>query len=126
MISFTEWLSGRTEQAITEGLRAIRMQGKPYIIPIPSRNVVLKLMKDAEFGEIVVAWIENGKYSEEASYRTNDLQDAINTMRKMAATENDKAQQAPAPQAPRPQVPQAKPHDPSLDHLTYDELSPRP
>lgn len=129
MISFNEWL---TERTLTEGLRAIRLQGKPYTIVVG--NVTLKLMKNAEWGEIVVAWIENGKYNDDASYHTggqdkDHLQDAINTMRDMAQREQKRqaaSQQQQQPPVQAPQAPVQKPDDPSLHHLTYDELSPRP
>lgn len=127
MISFNEWLTGRT---LTEGLRAIRLQGKPYTIVIG--NVTLKLMKSAEWGEIIVAWYQDGHYNDNASYHAGGvdrehLQDAIQTMKSMA--QREQARQAEHQAAYQPQAPapvQQKPYDRSLDQLTYDELSPRP
>jgi hypothetical protein len=46
----------------------------------PGSNIKLVLKRKAETDEWVVAWYENGKYSEAKTYYTNDKQDAIDTM----------------------------------------------
>ena len=40
-------------------------------------------MKVPETGEYKVKWLENGKYSEDKTYYTNDYQDALDTLRAM-------------------------------------------
>lgn len=131
MISFNEWLADR--EVIVEGLRAVRFKesgGKRHMATFG--NVQLRLMKDTETGEFVVAWFEGNKYDENKSYRTDNAQDALGTMSEMGkrllaqqATHQNMITPRPRPQVPAPQS-QEQPYDPGLDHLTYDELSPRP
>ena len=49
----------------------------------PVSNIKLVLKRKSATNEWVVAWYENGKYSEKKSYYTNDKQDAIDTMASM-------------------------------------------
>lgn len=68
MKSFSEWVIG---QSITIG------------------DVTLKIIKDAEWNEYIVNWIENGVVNDDKSYHAGgdspeDLQDAISTMNDMA------------------------------------------
>ncbi len=46
--------------------------------------VKLKLYYDPDIKEYVIRWIENGKWDENKSYHTNDLDDAVGTMHLMA------------------------------------------
>ena len=47
-------------------------------------NVTLKLKRNAEYNEWIVKVYHNGKYSEDESYYTDDKQDAVITMNRMA------------------------------------------
>lgn len=79
-MKFKEWVS-----TISEGLRVVKFKqsgNNPHIATFG--NIQLKLMKDSETGEYVVAYHENGKYQESPSYRTNDMTDAMQTMDSMA------------------------------------------
>lgn len=116
MIKFQDWLE---ERRLNEGLRAVRFKqsgGKPHVANFG--NIQLRLMKSQETGEFVVAWYENGKYNDDKSYHTNDQKDAMGTMDLMAREIIQQQQQKP--------VQKPMQDDPSLHHLTYDELSPRP
>lgn len=63
------------------------MEGRWYPIKgseITIGPVKLKLVKNVEWGEFVVRWIENGKVDDNKSYHTDDLKDAMMTMDAMA------------------------------------------
>jgi len=70
MITFSEWV-------INE------VVGKKIDIG----DVTLQLVKDEEWNEYIVKWIENGVFDDNKSYHTDDLDDAVTTMQDMANRE---------------------------------------
>jgi hypothetical protein len=79
MIKFSEWV-------IKEAI------GRSITIG----DVLLKIIKDTEWNEYIVQWIENGTLNDDKSYHTGgteheDLEDAIGTMRHMAQRESSRS-----------------------------------
>ena len=68
----------RTFNEFMESITAVK--GQEIIVG----NVKLKIVKDTDTSEYIVRWIENGKVNDDKSYYTNDLKDAIGTLKLMA------------------------------------------